>query len=549
MEDQVFPALLVTLLALDLPAADQARITGILGNTTRILQLSNWDDLPQEESASIDIVALAPEDPNHSGWLAQTIRTRFPLAQLLFLGDAAQLNLIRQQLILAGIPKAHWSLLRQERGEQWGTVLAEIHEKAILRQAVEVSPQAGDSAVVMRLQSARPEQDAQFMASALRHAHEAILFLDLKGRVTFCNQAAERLYGLRQDDMLGRPILEWIVEQQQEGFMRTVESVCSEGSDLRFQTTHVNCDGDLIPVEQSLAPVRDWRGLIMGITSVVHDQREHIEQEKLRIEQASQQLFVDRMEKMQAELECRIDQRTRDLQVANEELESFSYSVSHDLRAPLRAIEGFSAILMQDFASQLPAEGQILLQRVRQAIYRMNQLVDDLLGLSMVSRHELHAESVDLSQISAHIVGRLAAEAPERQVIWQIQPEVEAKGDPHLLEVLLENLLGNAWKYSRKVAQSRIELGVLPDQPEGAVYFVRDNGAGFDMQYAHKLFTPFQRLHGASEFEGTGIGLATVARIVRRHGGRVWAESQPDAGSTFYFTLEAEPLPRRRSTD
>jgi len=138
---------------------------------------------------------------------------------------------------------------------------------------------------------------------------------------------------------------------------------------------------------------------------------------------------------------------------------------------------------------------------------------------------------------------------PNAPVVWQIPPGIEARGDPHLLEILLDNLLGNAWKYTRKVAQARIELGARIESPAGAVYFVRDNGAGFDMQFAHKLFTPFQRLHTISEFEGTGIGLATVARIVRRHGGRVWAESQPGQGSTFYFTLETEPHPHRRATD
>jgi signal transduction histidine kinase len=237
-----------------------------------------------------------------------------------------------------------------------------------------------------------------------------------------------------------------------------------------------------------------------------------------------------------AELEQRVKDRTAQLEQTNHELEAFSYSVSHDLRAPLRSIDGFSQALLEDYEGKLDTTALGYLTRVRSAAQRMNELIEDLLELSRTSRAELEREPVDLSALARDVGGGLARREPERQVELVVQPDLKVVGDARLLRVVLENLLGNAWKFTGKRARARIEVG--EERTDGQRHFyVRDNGAGFDLHFASKLFAPFQRLHDAREFPGTGIGLATVQRIVHRHGGRIWAEAQPDEGATFRFTV------------
>ncbi len=221
---------------------------------------------------------------------------------------------------------------------------------------------------------------------------------------------------------------------------------------------------------------------------------------------------------------------------ATRELEAFSYSVAHDLRAPLRGINGFSVALLEDYGPSLAPEAKAYLKRISSAAVRMGELIDALLALSRVSRAELVIQSVDLTKLASDVLAQLRAADPSRDVQCVVQESVVADGDPHLLQALFENLLGNAWKFSAKRDGARIELGRNDD----GVFFVRDNGAGFDAAYADKLFAPFQRLHSATEYPGTGIGLATVQRIVRRHGGKIWAEGAVDQGATFYFTLPAQ---------
>ena len=252
--------------------------------------------------------------------------------------------------------------------------------------------------------------------------------------------------------------------------------------------------------------------------------------------------------------------KSAELSAANAELEAFSYSVSHDLRAPLRSITSFSQVLLEDHAAQLDAEGRAHLERIVRAGTRMSDLIDDLIGLARVSRGELDRSDVDVSALARDIVAELEMAEPERHVEVEVQPGLEVSADGRLVRVVLGNLIGNAWKYTGRTGQPRIEVGALPRagslgtnpaalpggdgagsvavvDPGPIVFFVRDNGVGFDMQYADRLFVPFQRLHRRDDFDGTGVGLATVRRIVRRHGGRVWAESPADQGATFYFTL------------
>ena len=256
------------------------------------------------------------------------------------------------------------------------------------------------------------------------------------------------------------------------------------------------------------------------------------------------------LQRYAAELEQRVEERTHELQerneslrrnaaqllAANTELDAFAYSVSHDLRAPLRSIDGFSQILLEDYAGKLDEAGQESLHRVRAASQRMGTLIDDLLKLARVTRAEIRTEDVDLSGMAQDIVADLQRTTPERQVEFAIAPGLKARGDARLLRVALENLLRNSWKYTAKQPQPRVQFASV-EANGGRAFMVRDNGAGFDMKYADKLFGVFQRLHSAADFEGTGIGLATVRRIITRHGGRIWAEGAVDQGATFYFTL------------
>jgi PAS domain S-box-containing protein len=250
----------------------------------------------------------------------------------------------------------------------------------------------------------------------------------------------------------------------------------------------------------------------------------------------------DVTERKQAEetivqLNAELSARAAQLEATNKELESFAYSVSHDLRAPLRGMDGFSQALLEDYAGQIDATGQDYLRRIRAGAQRMGQLIDDLLNLSRVTRSEMVAELVDLTALAHKVITELRSQQAGRAVEWEVSDPLTAHGDPRLLHLVLEKLLANALKFTGNCKDARIEFGQAAQGAE-QVFFVRDNGAGFDMAYANRLFGAFQRLHSPLEFPGTGIGLATAQRIIHRHGGRVWAEAQPGKGATFSFTLE-----------
>jgi signal transduction histidine kinase len=289
------------------------------------------------------------------------------------------------------------------------------------------------------------------------------------------------------------------------------------------------------------APAQRTASEIEQLVATFNHMLSEIERQHAEIED-SRALLERRVEERTAELEQRareLEEKRQELAVANQELESFSYSVSHDLRAPLRAIDGFSKVLMNYEGKVLDERGVHYLARVRTGTQKMGALIDDMLHLSRVSRHAFEETDVDLTSIAEQIAAELARTDPDRKVSWVIDREMRASADPHLVTIALNNLLGNAWKFTRGVPEACIE--VRWDGPasngNGTVFHVRDNGAGFDMTYANKLFAPFQRLHTEAEFEGTGIGLATVKRVISRHGGAIWAESAEGAGATFHFTL------------
>jgi light-regulated signal transduction histidine kinase (bacteriophytochrome) len=299
-----------------------------------------------------------------------------------------------------------------------------------------------------------------------------------------------------------------------------------------FESLDCRKDGQLIWTSTNARTVRDANGAVLYYEGFVTDitDRKRAEAE---------------IRWLNAGLEQRVAERTAQLRMANQELESFAYSVSHDLRSPLRSLDGYSQVLVEDYEGKLDDSGRHYLQRIRASAHHMSDLIDALLKLSRVTRSEMQLDQVDMSALARTVINELRLVEPERQVMFKVPPRLVVKADQSLMRIAMNNLLGNAWKFTSKHASALIEVG-LCEAVEGEtdarrkgkqVFFVRDDGAGFDMTYADKLFGAFQRLHGAKEFEGTGIGLAMVQRIIHRHGGQVWAEGAVEQGVTIYFTL------------
>jgi len=370
-------------------------------------------------------------------------------------------------------------------------------------------------------ETALRESEQRYHALA-RAAPVGIFRTDLEGHCIYVNECWQELAGMKQDEAMGdgwaaalheddrqRVFAEWYAAAQAQRSFR---------SECRFRKP----DGQVTWVLTQAEAERDAKGQITGYVGTVTDisVRKQVE-----VKIADQR---DMLEELVAE-------RTAELSYSNQELESFSYSVSHDLRSPLRAIDGFSQALLEDYGDRFDETGQDYLHRVRAASQRMGGLIDALLMLSRVSRYTVERNPVALSQLAREVVAELQSNNPDRQVEILIADNLRVEGDINLLRILLENLFSNAWKYTATVEHARIEFNACEENGE-TIYFLRDNGVGFNMRYVNKLFGAFQRLHG-NEFEGTGIGLATVQRIVRHHGGRVWAEGDTGKGATFYFTL------------
>ncbi len=348
---------------------------------------------------------------------------------------------------------------------------------------------------------------------------------------------------------------EQFASRYQQGHMQVVADIYSAGlSDCHIEVLsqfHVKANlavpllqgqilWGLLCIHQCKAP-RQWQPTeIEFVKQIANHLGVALKHAELMAELRAEILERKQAEQSVQTLNQGLQQAIVDLKAVNRELESFSYSVSHDLRAPLRSIDGFSQALLEDCLDQLDVAGQDYLGRIRKATQRMGNLIDDLLNLSQVTRSEMNLEFVNLSLLASNIGAEFHQNEPDRQVEFSVQSGLIARGDARLLQVLLMNLLTNAWKFTSKHPRARIEFGIMADETDTPVYFVRDDGAGFDIAFANKLFGPFQRLHSINDFPGNGIGLATVQRIAHRHGGKVWAESAVEQGATFYFTLQPE---------
>ncbi len=354
---------------------------------------------------------------------------------------------------------------------------------------------------------------------------EAICGLDNQGRFTFANAAGLRLLNYAaENDLVGQPLASHLRPSQQasrnEPAQRLLHAIHEGKADHGSQIKIWPRNG-ASPLSGAywLRPMPDQAGSVLSFTA-------------MSLHQANRS--------HQVQLEQRFTECNAALEATRKELDAFCYAISHDLRAPLRAIDGFSQALEEELADTLDALQRDYLARVRKASRRMEQLIDDLLRLARLSQQTPRLETVDLANIAHLVATRLKETQPERDIVFEIQNPMPALADPRMIHTVLSKLLDNAWKYTSKTRHARVEVGMIEQQRQ-TVFFVRDNGAGFDMRYAGKLFNAFQRLHHSHEFPGSGTGLATVARIIHRHQGRIWAEAEVNRGATFFFTLQATP--------
>jgi PAS domain S-box-containing protein len=351
---------------------------------------------------------------------------------------------------------------------------------------------------------------------------DAIVLIDNEtGRILEANNAASILYGYSREELLARRNVDLSAEPEDTRQVTQATPVIADQVIMIPLRYHRKRDGTVFPVE------------ITGRFFLRQGRPVHIAAIR---DIAARKQAEEEIRQLNAELERRVVERTAQLEAANKELEAFAYSVSHDLRAPLRAIDGFTRILSEDYAPSLDAEGKRVCVVIRDNTRRMGQLIDDLLAFSRLGRAPMRAAPIDMERLAVSVFDELTASEDRERLEFQVASLPAAVGDPALIRQVWLNLLGNALKFSSKRERAMVEVGGRREAGEN-VYWVRDNGAGFDMRYADKLFGVFQRLHGEREFAGTGVGLAIVQRVIHRHGGRVWAQGEADQGATFYFTL------------
>jgi PAS domain S-box-containing protein len=369
-------------------------------------------------------------------------------------------------------------------------------------------------------------------STALASAGNGVIITDRSGTILWVNPAFTTLTGYTPEEVMGANPRILKSGHQDEKFYRDFWRTILSGRTWRGEFVNRRKDGKTYINEETVTPVRLHGAEITHFVGVMQDVTDRTAAEA-------------QIRSLNEQLEERVRQRTTELVTANQELEAFAYSVSHDLRAPLRHIRGFLDLFSKTALSGLSEEERHYIEQVFGSVRHMDRLIDDLLLFARMAQVELQPELVDLNQLVRETVTHLEPETKDRTVLWKKAGLPVVRADPSMLRQVLVNLISNAIKYTRQRDPSEIEIAALPQAENETVVFVRDNGVGFDMKYAHKLFGVFQRLHAGDQFEGTGIGLANVRRIISRHGGRTWAEGKPNGGATFYFSLPRTPPPDR----
>ena len=450
--------------------------------------------------------------------------------ELLALGPEAMLSISRADLeriydsvIASSEPQAPQEILRHRKdGSQIWLELRRQAQHA--EDGWQIVTMVRDISARKKVWAELRESDRRF-SDMMGNIDLLSIVIDLQSRIIYCNDFFLALTGWKREELLGEKFVDLIIPADLRDEARDVHKAML--ADLPAARHHENeiltRAGERRLMRWNNSVLRSPSGEVIGTASIGEDitERKRVEEEVLRLN---------------ADLEHRVEARTAELQAANQELEAFDYSVSHDLKAPIRHVDGFSTMLLEDYGDKLDERGRSYVQRIQGAARRMDQLVGDLLALSLVSRGEVTRKDVDLSALAIQVYAELERVEPGPDIECVVVPGIRANADVGLMRIVLENLLGNARKFTAKRSGARIEFGSAPFEGVPA-FFVRDNGVGFDAAYAEKLFAPFQRLHTQSEFSGTGIGLATVRRIITRHGGRVWAEGAIDQGATVHFTL------------
>lgn len=464
--------------------------------------------------------------------LARQVHRLAPFSHIVFLVEPERLTDFRSEMTLAPMIGTHWTIESPDPHD-----LLPALQSAARASRQQRHLRTSLDAINLRLRAEPPPPDSdeyrklvisdKYLASILEHAPDAIVSLDPAGRIVSWNRGAEELFGYGHEAAVNMRLDQLTIAEKGTRLRGWFETAVAGSAVVQEEITFRRSSGEDFFAEVTFAPIRDDLGEVMAVALTARDvsARKRDEEELRRI---------------RLELEERVVKRTAALRSVNRELEAFTYSASHDLRAPLRGIDGFSQALLEDYGAALDETAGRYIERIRAGAQRMGDIIDSLLLLSRISQSELTVTRVDLGQLARETVGELREREPDRRVDLRVTPGLVVQADHRLMRVAMENLLNNSWKFSRERDDAVIEVGRVEDRPRDT-FFVRDNGAGFDMTYGEKLFVPFQRLHHPRRFEGTGIGLGTVQRVITRHGGRVWAQGEPGTGATFYFELPEVP--------
>lgn len=406
----------------------------------------------------------------------------------------------------------------EERLRQYQTEL----EKRVLERTEQLS-QFVEKLEEEMTENKLAQEKISYQANLLQNISEAIISTDNLFVIESWNKAAQAIYGWSEREVIGRSLPDLLKGHFSSELTEKIRDGILKAGKWYGEVVFARKDGSTVDIFASVSKVSNYDGEMIGVIFITRDISER-------------KLVEKNLRLLNMELEKRVTDRTAQLEAANRELEAFSYSVSHDLKVPLRAINGFSQILLEDKKNDLDQQTLEYLLKIQQATVRMAHLIDDLLRLSQVTRDEINVQRLDLIQMAKEIINTLTEGQKQRSVKWVLASGIPVSGDPVLMRAVMENLLSNAWKFTSKNENAVIEIGTITGDRQPVIY-IRDNGAGFDIKKGQKIFEPFQRMHSQHEFEGTGIGLAIVKRVIQRHHGEIWADSKTGQGTTFFFTL------------